>query len=89
MYYVKCEVDKINGAIKNHHFDDIAYHSNFVFIIVYIDSSCATKFKLVYSNNFDKNMKKTQCQQGTAFFFISQQAAYQYPAADEKTIQCK
>ena len=48
----------INGAIKNHHFDDIAYHSNFVFILVYIDSSCATKFKLVYSNNFDKNIKK-------------------------------
>ena len=58
LYYVKCEVDKINGAIKNHHFDDIAYHNNFVFIIVYIDSSCATKFKLVYSNNFDKNIKK-------------------------------
>lgn len=57
-YYVDCEVDKIIGAMKMGHFTKIAYHSNYVFVIVYRNKKNSTSFKLVYSNNFNSNLKK-------------------------------
>lgn len=56
-YYVNCEVNKILGAMKQGHFDEIAYHNNYVFVIVYRNEINETKFKLVYSDKFDNELK--------------------------------
>ena len=56
-YYAKKEAETIAGAIKLGHFDDIAFESNFVIIIVYNDIHGKTAFRLVYSPNFDVKIK--------------------------------
>lgn len=56
--YVGYEVDKLNDAMKNGDFNDIAFHNDYVFIIVYRDKNLATKFKLVYSSKFNSDIKK-------------------------------
>ncbi|HEC1569673.1 TPA: hypothetical protein R1X71_000652 [Campylobacter upsaliensis] len=56
-YYADCKVSAILGAIKRGHFNDIVFHKDFVIIIVYLDSHNHTKFKLVFSNDFDENLR--------------------------------
>lgn len=56
-YYADCKANTILGAIKMGHFNDIVFHKDFVIIIVYLDSRNHTKFKLVFSNDFDKNLQ--------------------------------
>ncbi|EQB3221282.1 hypothetical protein ACYI3B_000196 [Campylobacter upsaliensis] len=56
-YYADCKANVILGAIKMGHFNDIVFHKDFVIIIVYLDSRNHTKFKLVFSNDFDKNLQ--------------------------------
>lgn len=56
-YYAACKANTILGAIKMGHFNDIVFHKDFVIIIVYLDSRNHTKFKLVFSNDFDKNLQ--------------------------------
>lgn len=57
-YYIRIEYNKVKGAIDRGHFSDVAFETNFVIIIVYIDRNNNTAFKLVYSNNFDTALKK-------------------------------
>lgn len=57
-YYANLEEAKVQGAIKLGHFNDVAEHDNFVIIIVYIGDDHQTKFRLVFSNHFDANLKK-------------------------------
>lgn len=57
-YYVDCEVNKIVGAMEKGHFKKIACHSNYVFVIVYRNELNNTEFKLVYSKDFDAELKK-------------------------------
>ncbi|EKY8777980.1 hypothetical protein RDZ95_001080 [Campylobacter upsaliensis] len=56
-YYADCKANVILGAIKMGHFNDIVFHKDFVIIIVYLDSHNHTKFKLVFSNDFDENLR--------------------------------
>lgn len=56
-YYADKEVEKVVGAIELGHFDDIAFESNFVIIIVYNNAHGKTAFKLVYSTDFDAQIK--------------------------------
>lgn len=56
-YYAKQEARTVAGAIKLGHFDDIAFESNFVVIIVYNNVHGKTAFKLVYSPDFDEKIK--------------------------------
>lgn len=56
-YYAEKEVEKVVGAIELGHFDDIAFESNFVIIIVYNKAHGKTAFKLVYSTDFDAQIK--------------------------------
>jgi len=57
-YYVNCEENTVAGGIKLGHFNNIANSNNFVVIIVYSNSSNKTKFRLIYSPNFDGILKK-------------------------------
>lgn len=52
-YYVNCEINKVEGAIRLGHFKSIAYEKNYVIIIVYLDEFKKTKFELVFSPNFN------------------------------------
>lgn len=56
-YYAEKEVETVKGAIELGHFDDIAFESNFVIIIVYNTMYNQTAFKLVYSHGFDAKIK--------------------------------
>lgn len=57
-YYADNEENSVEGGIKRGHFNDIAEHDNFVVIIVYIGNDYKTKFRLVFSDNFDKGLKR-------------------------------
>lgn len=56
-FFANREVGTVSESIKLGHFDDIAFHENFVIIIVYLDENRKTKFKLVYSPKFNTSMK--------------------------------
>lgn len=57
-YYAGNEEKSVEGGIKRGHFDDIAEHDNFVVIIVYTGNDYKTKFRLVFSDSFDKDLKQ-------------------------------
>ncbi|MDO8609522.1 MAG: hypothetical protein Q7R95_03155, partial [bacterium] len=57
-YYVNREKVTVEGGIKLGHFNNIADSNNFVVIIVYSNSNNQTKFCLVFSPNFDKELKE-------------------------------
>lgn len=57
-YYADKEEKTVKGGIKLGHFNDIAKHNNYVIIIVYVSSSNKTKFKLIFSDNFDPSLRK-------------------------------
>ena len=57
-FYVDREAVTVKSGMNMGHFNDIAHHSSYVVIIVYVDSSNKTKFKLVYSPKFDFELKK-------------------------------
>lgn len=57
MYYVNREIGTVEGAINLGHFNPVAYESDFVVIMVYLDQNRKTKFKLMYSPNFNANLK--------------------------------
>lgn len=56
-FYLGREAETVHESIKMGHFDDIAYNQSYVVIIVYLDEKSKTKFRLVYSKNFDTNLK--------------------------------
>ena len=56
-FYVSRENETVRQAIDRGHFDDRAYN-DFVVIIVYLTKSRKTGFKLVYSPDFDEELKK-------------------------------
>jgi hypothetical protein len=56
-FYAESEEIMVKGGIERGHFFDIAHDKNFLVIIVYNDSESHTKFKLIFSNNFDLNLK--------------------------------
>ena len=56
-FYIQCEYEKVLGAIKRGHFNDIAFEKDYVIIIVYINQHNRTAFKLVYSPDFDTKLK--------------------------------
>jgi len=51
------EINNVQAYINRNKFDTIAYHKDYVIIIVYIDNG-QTKFKLVYSPSFNPSLKK-------------------------------
>lgn len=57
-FYAESEVNIVKEGILRGHFDDIAYEKNFVVIIVYVDNYRSTKFKTVFSLNFDIKLKE-------------------------------
>lgn len=57
MFYVEREIGTVEEAIKRGHFKQVAYESDFVVIMVYLDQNRKTKFKLMYSPNFNANLK--------------------------------
>lgn len=57
-YYVNCEVSKVEGALVRGHFNNVAYERDYVIIIVYLDQKYSTRFKLVYSKEFDPTLKE-------------------------------
>ncbi|MDA3052506.1 hypothetical protein OFO01_03485 [Campylobacter sp. JMF_01 NE2] len=56
-YFLDCEINKIKGSIERNHFKDIANNENFVVIIVYLSPNNETKFALIFSENFNINLK--------------------------------
>lgn len=56
-YYVDCEEKKVVGGIELGHFNNISNLDNFVVIIVYLDDNKKTKFRLVYSPKFDRELR--------------------------------
>ena len=56
-FYADCEENMVKEGILRGHFDDIAYEKNFLVIIVYIDRLGSTKFKTVFSLDFDSKLK--------------------------------
>ncbi len=56
-FYVARESETVKQAIEKGHFADIAYNS-FVVIIVYLTEKSTTGFKLIYSPDFDAELKK-------------------------------
>ena len=57
-YYADSEEATVQGGIERGHFEDIAYEENFVVIIVYTDTNHTTKFRLVFSEEFEPTLKK-------------------------------
>ncbi len=57
-YYADSEATIVQGGIDRGHFADIANEESYVVIIVYADKSLRTKFKLVFSNEFDAHLKE-------------------------------
>ena len=55
-YYADSEELIVQGGIERGHFNDIAYEENFVVIIVYTDKANCTKFRLVFSHEFEPNL---------------------------------
>ncbi|KKU22096.1 MAG: hypothetical protein UX31_C0006G0008 [Candidatus Nomurabacteria bacterium GW2011_GWA1_46_11] len=56
-YYVDSEASTVQGGIKMGHFNDIANSESYVVIIVYTDKFNRTKFRLVFSESFDADLK--------------------------------
>ncbi len=56
-YYVSKEVEMIEYGMQQGHFNDVANNENYVVIIVYIDEENHTAFKLVYSPQFNAELK--------------------------------
>ena len=56
-YYIEREIGTIEGAIDRGHFNEIASENNYVVIIVSTIKN-KTHFNLVYSQNFDTNLKQ-------------------------------
>ena len=56
-FYVEHEANVVSAAMDLHHFRDIAHHDSFVVIIVFLNSKGKTQFKLVYSPDFNKDLK--------------------------------
>lgn len=57
-FYADSEEAIVQGGINRGHFEDIANEDNFVVIIVYTDNTNSTKFRLVFSDKFEPNLKK-------------------------------
>ncbi len=57
-FYVSMQEEIITEAINLGHFSDIAYHDNFVIIIVYVNEKNQTSFKLVFSPEFNAEIKE-------------------------------
>ncbi len=57
-YVISREVEAVKAAINRGLFDNIAYLKSFVIIIVYLSAENTTKFKLVYSAEFDEELKE-------------------------------
>ena len=58
LFYVTTQVNMIENAMKKGHFSDVAYNKDYIVIIVYLDINNKTKFKLVFSPNFDLTLRK-------------------------------
>lgn len=56
-FYIEREAQTLQLGIHMGHMEDIAHHKNYLVIIVYTDSNYKTRFKLVYSENFDSTFK--------------------------------
>jgi hypothetical protein len=56
-YYAESEASTVAGGIKLGHFKDIAFDKDFVIIIVYADIKNATRFRLVFSDDFDNKLR--------------------------------
>lgn len=57
-FYIDREAQTVKAGMKMGHMEDIAPHESYVVIIVYVNSESQTKFKLVYSDRFDVELKK-------------------------------
>ena len=57
-FYIEREAQTLQLGIHMGHMEDIAHHKNYLIIIVYTNSEYKTKFKLVYSEQFDPDFKK-------------------------------
>lgn len=55
---LECELQKIQNDIKQNGFSRSAHHENYVVIIVYVDQSYQTNFKLVFSDDFDADLRQ-------------------------------
>ena len=56
-FYADSEVAIVKEGILRGHFDDIAHEKNFVVIIVYNDNFGSTKFRTVFSTNFENKLR--------------------------------
>ena len=56
-YCLSKEIELVNNAIQNGEFNNIAYHESYVVIIVYLNTDYETKFKLIFSPDFDEELK--------------------------------
>lgn len=57
-FFVEREAETVSESIKKGHFNNIAFHEYFVVIVVYLDEKCSTKFKLIYSPDFNSDIKE-------------------------------
>ena len=57
-FYIAREAQTVQAGMRLGHMDDIAHHDSYVVIIVYTESDYRTHFRLVYSDEFDKELKK-------------------------------
>ena len=55
-FYIEREAQTVKSGMRMGHMEDIAHHDSYVVIIVYVNSESKTKFKLVYSDKFDKDL---------------------------------